>query len=322
MVVSATATSTRSETYAVLPRRGVLGIGGADAREFLQNLLSNDVRRLSQNAALYALLLTPQGKYLHDFFLAEHSDRPAGTMLLLDGEGERLADLVRRLTLYKLRSDVTLVDLSDRYAVAVAFGADTARKLALDQHLGSARAFAGGVAFVDPRLTDLGVRIIAPADSVARALGDAGFALSAEDMYDALRLRHGIPDSSRDLVVDKTLPLEAGLDALHAIDYGKGCYVGQELTARTHYRGTIRKRLMPVTIDGPAPAFGTPVMLGARDVGEMRSTSGHLGIALLRVEYVDEAERTGGTLTADSAKLRAARPAWFAPEGQAAGQSP
>ena len=130
-------------------------------------------------------------------------------------------------------------------------------------------------------------------------------------VFSIRRSRLGIPDSSRDLLIEKTFPLEAGLDTLHAIDYGKGCYVGQELTARTHYRGTIRKRFVPVRIEGPAPAAGTPVMAGEIEAGEMRTAVDGIGIALLRLDHLRASEQGGPALTAGGATLRAALPAWL-----------
>ncbi len=306
--------------FVVLPARGVLGIGGTDARDLLQNIVSNDVRRLSADTAMYALLLTPQGKYLHDFFLTAFEDPQSGSTLLLDVERERLPDLIRRLTLYKLRSDVTLSDVSDRFRVAAAFGSGVQQRLSLGAAPGSARVLADGVAFTDPRLSELGARVVAPASKIDATLAGAGLSATTMDAYDAMRLMHGVPDASRDLIVDKTFPLEAGLDALHAIDYGKGCYVGQELTARTHYRGTIRKRLMPVHIDGPVPEPGTPVLLGDIEAGEMRSAVAGIGIALLRLEHIETAERTGAALTAGSATVRPMRPAWFQEPAAEAGR--
>lgn len=295
--------------YVPLDRRGVLGIGGSEARTFLQNLVSNDVRRLTPSTALYALLLTPQGKYLHDFFLVEHADPQAGTTLLLDVERDRAADLLRRLTLYKLRADVVLADLSDRYSVGAVVGA---RNLQLADVEGSARMLGGGVVFVDPRVARLGARFILPRDGVAAVARERGLRLGQESAYEALRLREGVPDSSRDLLIERSFPLEAALDELHAIDYGKGCYVGQELTARTHYRGTVRKRLIPVRIDGAAPAPGTPVMFGAIEAGEMRSSHGDAGLALLRLDTLDEVRAANGVLRAADATILPQPPEWLA----------
>ena len=299
-------------TFVRMPARGVLGVGGPDAREFLQNLVSNDIQRLDGSHALYALLLTAQGKFLFDFFLAEATSAPPGVSIVADCEGPRAADLLRRLTLYRLHANVTLADVGQHYAVAAVFGGDAAARIGLHADAGSAARFANGVAFVDPRMPELGARVIAPATELEAALAGAGLRLGAPDAYERLRLALGVPDGSRDLLVDKTFPLEGGLDDLHAIDYDKGCYVGQELTARTHYRGTIRKRLFRVDVEGPLPAPGTEITFGGVAAGEMRSGAGARGIAMLRLEHVDEAERTSAPFAAGGSTLRAVRPPWFA----------
>src|SRR5439155_25745083 len=125
--------------------------------------------------------------------------------------------------------------------------------------------------------------------------------------YDRHRLTLGIPDGSRDLVPDKSILLEAGFDELNGVDWQKGCYVGQELTARTKYRGLIKKRLFPVHIEGPAPPPGTMVTAEGRDAGEIRSSRDGEGLALLRLEAVD----SGRALVADAATLVPIRPDWM-----------
>ena len=306
-----TGTSSAPRAYELLPARGVIGIEGSDAREFLQNLVSNDVRRLARDHALYALLLTAQGKFLHDFFLAEAAD--GGAAISLDCEGDRVADLLRRLTLYRLNADVVLGDISERHVVAAAFGPGTAEAIGLAGSPGSAAAFAGGIAFVDPRLAALGVRAILPRATAESELAAAGFVPAEAGTWDRLRLAHGVPDGSRDIEIERTFPLEAGLDALHGIDYGKGCYIGQELTARTHYRGTVRKRLFPVTVEGPLPEPGTEVRLGDASAGEIRSGRDGAAIALLRIEHVEQSQAENTPFTAGGSTLRALRPDWFAP---------
>ena len=228
--------------YAVLEDRGVLEIAGADRTAFLQGLVSNDVTRLAPARALYAAFLTPQGKYLHDFFLAA-----VGESFLLDGERARLADLLRRLSLYRLRAKVSLADASGKFIVAAAWGANAAAALGLAPEPGSARGFAGGIAYIDPRLAALGARLLLPREAGAAAIEAAGLARAEAAEYDRMRLIEGVPDGSRDLAVEKAILLEAGFDELHGVDWDKGCYMGQELTARTKYRALIRKRLMPGT---------------------------------------------------------------------------
>jgi folate-binding protein YgfZ len=128
--------------------------------------------------------------------------------------------------------------------------------------------------------------------------------------YDRLRLSLGVADGSKDLVLEKAILLEAGFDELNGVDWKKGCYMGQELTARTKYRGLVKKRLMPVRVDGPLPAPGTPVMLGDQEAGELRSGSDGLALALLRLDAVEAAAGTGRKLSAGEATLEPVKPPW------------
>jgi folate-binding protein YgfZ len=153
---------------------------------------------------------------------------------------------------------------------------------------GTARPWETGMVLLDPRLAELGGRAILPRDRLRPPLAGLGLAEADFAAWDRHRLALGIPDASRDLAPDKSILLEAGFDELGGVDWQKGCYVGQELTARTKYRGLIKKRLFPVHIDGPAPAPGTVLTVDGREVGEMRSSRDGLGLALLRLETVDD----------------------------------
>jgi tRNA-modifying protein YgfZ len=284
--------------FVVLEDRGVLAVGGPDRAAFLQGLVSNDVMLVSGERAIYAALLTPQGKYLHDFMLAEFAET-----IWLDGEAARLADLKRRLTTYRLRAKVTLDERPD-LTVAAVFGGTA---LGLPAEPGAARRLGDGVAFVDPRLAALGVRFILPRETMRDVLSEMGAAEADFAEYDRLRLSLGIPDGSRDLVLDKSILLESGFDELHGVDWDKGCYIGQELTARTKYRGLIKKRLFPVRIDGPAPEPGAIVTLDGHEAGEMRSSRDGAGLALLRLEAVSQ----GKPLTAGDTAIEPLTPDWM-----------
>jgi folate-binding protein YgfZ len=226
----------------------------------------------------------------------------SGETLWLDGEAARLADLKRRLSMYRLRAKVTLDERPD-LAVAAVFGGAL---LGLPAELGAARPFGEGVAFTDPRLAALGARVIGPRDSLAAALRDAGAVETGFAEYDHLRLSLGVPDGSRDLVLDKSILLESGFDELNGVDWNKGCYIGQELTARTKYRGLIKKRLFPVRIDGPAPEPGAIITLAGREAGEMRSSRDGIGLALLRLEALADAPLLAGT-----AAVKPITPPWM-----------
>jgi hypothetical protein len=291
-------------SFVLLDDRGILAVSGPDRRPFLQGLVSNDVDKVGPTAARYAAFLTAQGKYLYDFMMAE-----AGESIWLDTEAARLGDLKRRLFMYRLRSKASL-DEQSGLCVAAVFGADPLAALGLPTVPGAARPFGSGIAFVDPRLAALGARAILPLDGARALLGNAGISETGFDSYDRLRLSLGVPDGSRDLILEKSILLEAGFDELNGVDWQKGCYIGQELTARTKYRGLVKRRLMPVEIEGPTPSPGTIVTMDGREVGEMRSSRDGLGLALLRIEPVREGKR----LAAGDATLVPLRPSWMRPE--------
>lgn len=265
--------------------RAVLAVAGDDRAAFLQGLISNDIAKAGSGRAIWAAFLTPQGKFLWDLFIVEHDG-----IFLIDVEAARAEEFRKKLSLYKLRSKVTvsLTELSV-YAVPHAVALD------LGDAPGAARAFADGVAYVDPRLVRLGARVVLASD---QALIAAGLSETDPAAWDAPRIAAGVPDGSRDMVVDKALLLENGFDELGGVDFDKGCYMGQELTARTKYRGLIKKRLLPVSIDGPVPAPGTTIMAGEVEAGEMRSACGRDGLALLRLEHLSAPlSASGATLT-------------------------
>ena len=276
--------------YSLLPARGALAVSGEESRGFLQGLISNDVAKVAADRAIYAALLTPQGKYLHDFFI---SVRPDGEGLVIDCEAARQADLQRRLTMYRLRAKVAFADLSTERAVAALFGEDALATLDLAAEPGLARPLGEGLVYVDPRLAAAGARAVLPAATAAASLEAGGFVAAEGAAYDDWRLGLGLPDGSRDIGVEKQLLLECGFNELHGIDYDKGCYIGQELTARTHYRAKIRKRLVPVEVDGPLPAPGTAIESSDGPAGEIRSGRDGRAIALLKLDKLNTTLRAG-----------------------------
>ncbi|WP_374449156.1 folate-binding protein YgfZ [Stella sp.] len=291
--------------FTVLEGRSVLTVAGPDRRSFLQGLVSNDVERAAPDRAIHAAFLTPQGRFLHDLFIVE-----LGDTLLLDIEAGRRADLLKRLSMYRLRSKVTLGDGGEDWTVLALFGPGAGHPFGLPEEAGAAVAAAGGVAYVDPRLAALGLRAVLPRGEAEKAAQARGFAEAPFADYDRLRLAQGVPDGSRDLPVEKAILLEAGFDELNGVDWQKGCYMGQELTARTKYRGLVRKRLMPVAIEGPVPEPGTPLTFDGKDAGEMRSGRDGLGLALVRLEAAEAAAAAGRPLEAGPAKLVPHRPDW------------
>jgi folate-binding protein YgfZ len=225
---------------------------------FLNGLVSNDVAQAAHGRAVWAALLSPQGRYAADFFIFYDDER-----LLLEASRAAVAAIVSKLSRYKLRSAVALADVSDELAVyAVWDGAPP--RVALTAP--------------DPRLREAGFRLLSP--EVLAANTDAA-------AYAAHRLRLGLPDGPPDLEPDKTLLLEAGFDELNGVDWKKGCYMGQELTARTKYRGLVKRRLVPLALNAPAPAPGTAIMANGLEVGTLRSSADGMALAMLRVDALE-----------------------------------
>jgi folate-binding protein YgfZ len=264
-----------------LKDRAILVIAGEDRLAFLQGLVSNDVTKANPSHALWSAFLTPQGKFLHEFFIHHHEET-----LLLDAERARLSDLRQRLSRYKLRAKVEVTEAPDDWTVVAVWGPGTADCLGLPDEPGAAGTFAEGRACIDPRLAELGARLVLPQSTAASTIAEH-FTIAERDDYDALRLALGVPDGSRDLEIERSILLENGFDELGGIDWDKGCYIGQELTARTRYRALIKKRLLPVVFETAAPAPGTPVVKDGREVGVLRSTSGKHALALLRLDSLE-----------------------------------
>lgn len=271
----------------LLSSRVCLRVQGDDARMFLNGLLTIDTVKIPAGVLRYGLLLSPQGKFLHEMFvLAEAEDS-----LLLDIDGARRADLLARLSLYRLRARVEIASLENMHVFAAA--TPTGNDAGVRWH-------------ADPRLASMGVRAYA-------TQAPDGFATLPEAEYDARRVALGIPQGGLDMAVDRALPLEWGMDVLHAVDFEKGCYVGQEVTARTKFRAQLRKCVHKVDAMGAMlPPPGTPIMQGEQNVGEMRSSHGSAGLALISREAAIKAQREGAPLMAENLLLQACLPAWLA----------
>jgi len=258
-----------------LPERGVLAIEGDDRVAFLQGLVSNDVEAARPGHAVWAALLTAQGKWLADFFVFATADA-----LLLDCEAAQIAMLIQRLSRYRLRMKATL-RAEPALHVHVAWGG---------------RPDVDGVLAPDPRLPDFAWRMLAAEPRAANA--------TPED-WDRYRLEAGLPDGSKDMEADKSILLEAGFDELAGVSWSKGCYMGQELTARTKYRGLVKRRLVPVAVEGPLPQPGSPVLRDGVEVGTMRSGRDGAGLASLRVDAL------GSSLRCEGAALMSRVPGWM-----------
>jgi hypothetical protein len=268
------------------PRRSVLRVAGEEADDFLDALVTNDVSRATPEAPVYAGLLSPQGKVLADFI----AFRSADGALLLDVAAAHAPDLLRRLTLYRLRRAVAIDDVSAHWRVFV-------------------RTDAQADLPSDPRRPqgDLGARWLAreaPGDTTP--LAD----------YDVMRIAVGAPDLAVDAAPEEVFALEALFEELHGVDFQKGCFIGQENVSRMKRRATTRRKFCRVSFEGAPPAFGTPVRAGEATLGSVRSGVAGRALALLRLDRAREAVERGAPLMAGDTHIRLDPPDWlFLPEG-------
>jgi folate-binding protein YgfZ len=264
--------------------RALIEVSGPDARSFLNNLLTQSLDQLNETGVAYAALLTPQGKILADMLVWEN-----GATVVIEADAARAEELLRRLTMYKLRAQVTIK-------------ADEARSV-----LWSARLFEGARA--DPRLADLGYR----------RLTEDRDAQTGDDAYDAHRLALGAPDLARDAAPDEVFALEALLEELKGVDFKKGCFIGQENVSRMKRRATTRKKFCPIVFEGEAIAYGAPVLAGEAEIGSVRTGAAGRAIALLRLDRALEAIDAGTPLTAGGRNVRLDPPPWLILPGREQG---
>lgn len=259
--------------------RGVIRVSGADARGFLQGLLTSDIDAVTPARAGYGALLTPQGKIISDCFVVAIPDEDGGGFLL-DAPLLQTQDLMKRLKLYKLRAMVALDDL-------------TAASAVIASSAGAALPEEAGLVYADPRLPALGQRAITDREDVATV------APADMDDYHARRIGLGIPDGGRDFIYGDAFPHEALLDQTGGVSFRKGCYIGQEVVSRMQHRGTARTRIVPIVFtEGLVTEMGVEATAGGKTLGRVGSCANGRGLALLRLDRVADALAAGETLDA------------------------
>ena len=280
---------------ALLPDRGVVSVKGPDAREFLDNLVTNEMGLLDGQEAMHAGLLSPQGKILFAFFVVR---TPAG--YLLETGLDQTAALAKRLALYKLRAKVEIADAAGEVVVLVSQGSVRARP-------------PGAIAFADPRSEQLGDRVLIPAPVVGEIVKLMGAPRMLPEVYAASRIRAGVPEAGLDYPLGDTFPHEAGFDLFHGASFTKGCYVGQEVVARMQNKTVVRKRIVRITAADPL-ATGAEVRVGEAAIGSVGSVADREALAMIRLDRVAEALDKGQPITAggvpvdvDAARLAAYR---------------
>ncbi|MCL2384311.1 MAG: folate-binding protein [Alphaproteobacteria bacterium] len=267
----------------VLHDRGVIELTGDDTTGFLQRLITNSVKDIPPGESRFSGLLSPQGKLLFDFFVVPLPP-DQGQGYLFDCVKAQVADLVNRLNLHKLRAKIKITDRSEELGVAAILGEEGA-------------AGADGIVFRDGRAPFMGLRLIAP-HGVLQTFEEA-----PESDYEAHRIGQGVPKGGVDFTYGDAFVHDINLDMLNGVDFKKGCYVGQEVVARVHYRKSARKRILKIDVEGPTPSLGTPITAGEMRLGETGSANGHEALATLRLDKLEEARAAGLAIRAGEATV-------------------
>jgi folate-binding protein YgfZ len=278
---------------AFLPDRGVIKVGGADARNFLNGLVTTDVDLIQPGLGRFGALLTPQGKIIVDFLITEAPSGHGGGFLI-DIPRPLAQGLADKLGFYKLRAKVSVENLSDNLGVLAAWDGDPAIKPDLT--------------FADPRSEKLGWRILIPEELAPKVAGLLGADLVDSAAYNAHRIACGAPRGGIDFMYGDAFPHETNMDRLHGVDFDKGCYVGQEVVSRMQHRGTARTRIVRLILEDAPPEAGIAVVAGDKPMGTMGSSADGMGLALVRIDRVADALDAGVPLTAGGIRVRLAEP--------------
>jgi folate-binding protein YgfZ len=280
---------------ALLPDRGVVKVVGDDARKFLNGLLTADIATMDAGSPRYAALLTPQGKIIVDCIVVEAPAQDGGGFFL-DCPRPLAPTLVERLNFYRLRAKLIIEDLSETLGVLAAWDN------------GGSTDY--GLVYADPRLPELGLRVMLPPHLASEAATDLGATLVSAESYEAHRIALGVPRGGVDFVYNDAFPHDADMDQLNGVDFAKGCFIGQEVVSRVEHRGSARSRIVPVAFEPFAPEAGVPVTAGEKVVGVMGSSTGGRGLAMLRLDRVADARAAGHDLLAGGIVLHPRKPEW------------
>ncbi|VFU07610.1 YgfZ/GcvT domain-containing protein [Methylocella tundrae] len=272
----------------LLADRGVIKLAGADATKLLHRLITNSVLEIDPGESRFSALLSPQGKLMFDFFVVPLPEGPdAG--YLMDCVRDQSAALAQRLNLHKMRAKIDIQDQSETFGVAAILE-------------GGAPEGVEGVVYRDMRAPGMGQRIIAPREALEKISN------ADESDYEARRIAHGVPRGGRDFVYGDTFVHDANLDWLNGVDFKKGCYVGQEVVARVHFRKSAKKRILKFHFDGEAPPPGADIVAGGAPIGQVGSTAHSEGLAMMRLDRLEDARAAGAIVKAGETPIAVTAP--------------
>jgi len=288
----------------ILEDRGIIYIKGADTKEFLQNIITNDLHKIADNHSIYSSLLTPQGKYLFDFILVKYKNG-----YVIDCEKIELENLIKFLNVYKFRSKVEIVNLSNEFVIA-SLSYEKYLSLEDNQAPGFTIKYREDLILLDPRNIKLGARLISNLEKIYLSLKKLDLKIVDKNIYYKESFDLGIAQINSFKLKDKIFGIECNFEELNAIDFKKGCFIGQENTSRIRLRNKLRRRLLPLKIKEGIILEGDLIKFNNNEVGRILIHD-PFPFALVKVTDPNINEFLKKDLVCGSAKVEIIKPEWL-----------
>jgi folate-binding protein YgfZ len=288
-----------------LDDRGFIQIKGSEAKDFLQNIVTGNIEKVTGSSTVFSSILTPQGKYLFDFFVLKFKDS-----YLLESEKKSATEIIKLLNYYKLRTKVDLIDLSEKYAAAV-ISLEKFKEMDASSSLkGSTVNHQDDLVYIDPRSDKLGAKIISKNENIHLIIKKLNLKIIGKEKYYNKSFELGIPQINLNKLKDKIFGIENNLDELNGIDFKKGCYVGQENTSRIKLRNKLRRRILPVQKVSGEIYENDIIKYKDNDVGKIMINEPY-SFALIKVVDPDLKEFANTELTCGKSKVKIFKPGWI-----------
>ena len=289
----------------ILEDRGFIQVNGAEAKDFLQNIVTNDIEKVTNSSTIFTSILTPQGKYLFEFFILKLKDS-----YLVECEKKSTAEIIKLLNFYKLRAKVNLIDLSEKYVAAV-ISLEKFKEVNNSKMLiGSTTSYRDDPIYIDPRNDKLGCKIIAKLENIHLTIKKLNLKITKKEKYYNKSYQLGIPQIDLNKLKDKIFGIENNLDELNGIDFKKGCYVGQENTSRIKLRNKLRRRILPVHKITGEIYENDVIKYNDTEIGKIMIDKPY-SFALIKVVEPDLKEFTNTELLCGKSKVKIFKPEWI-----------
>ena len=289
----------------ILEDRGFIQIKGSEAKDFLQNIVTNDIEKVTSDSTVFSSILTPQGKYLFEFFILKLKDN-----YLIECEKKSTTEIIKLLNFYKLRSKVDFIDLSEKYASAIISLEKFKEISGSNLSKGSTTSYGEDPVYIDPRNEKLGAKIISKLENIHLTIKKLNLKIADKEKYYNKSFELGIPQINLDKLKEKIFGIENNLDELNGIDFKKGCYVGQENTSRIKLRNKLRRRILPVKEIAGEILENDIIKYKNSEIGKIMINKPY-SFALVKVVELDLKELTNTELMCGKSKVKILKPEWI-----------